>query len=255
MISRDALAGYVLEEVLARMIQSAGYRLITSSAQDPHELTTGRTGDLQIKGRGAAHQVDVLGEFTVVPAFSNPLRLIVEAKARKRVTSISVVRNGVGTVNDVNEAWMVEYSINRARRHYRYAIFATGGFSPTAQDYALAHEIALVDLSGPEWRFLRDVVRNSAEALLNAVPRDLAESLPRSFDAHCSTTALGTALMETDPYADETDMGGTLNLSQLSNDISDQFDSGIGDALLVSPAGQQVLLARPENLRAFLSGR
>jgi hypothetical protein len=77
-IPHSVLAGYLLEELLASLIQSAGYRLLTHESQDRHELTTSRSGDLQVRGRGGVHQVDVLGEFTIVPAFSQPVRLFVE---------------------------------------------------------------------------------------------------------------------------------------------------------------------------------
>jgi hypothetical protein len=76
-ISQDVLAGYLLEELLASLIQSAGYRLLVDASQDEVELKNSRSGDLQVKGRGGFHQVDVLGEFTFVPAFSQPLRLFV----------------------------------------------------------------------------------------------------------------------------------------------------------------------------------
>ena len=63
MVSPSALTGYVLEELLARLIQSAGYELITNASQDPDDLDTNRAGDLVVRGRGAVHQVDALGDF------------------------------------------------------------------------------------------------------------------------------------------------------------------------------------------------
>ena len=39
--------------------------------------------ELAIRGRGGRHQVDVLGELAWIPAFTFPLRLIVEAAARQ----------------------------------------------------------------------------------------------------------------------------------------------------------------------------
>jgi hypothetical protein len=34
-ISRDTLRGYVLEELLAMLIQNTGYRLLADASQDP----------------------------------------------------------------------------------------------------------------------------------------------------------------------------------------------------------------------------
>ncbi len=253
MISEEVLAGYLLEEVLASLIQSAGYRLITSSSQDCHELTSNRSGDLQVKGRGAAHQVDVLGELTIVPAFSQPLRLIVEAKARNRAMSISVVRNAVGTVNDVNEAWMVDYSQNHARRHYRYALFATNGFSKVAQNYAMAHQIALVDLSGPEWAFLRDAVSRAASDLIRAVPSRWRGPYPVRRLRAVLRDALKTAPDGTYQALDPDGPERTLQMLAIAAEMRSRLDEGVDGALLAFPAGQQVLLARPDDLGAFLA--
>ena len=69
MISEAALKGYLLEEALAWVLSGSGYRLLVHKSQDPGELEDGRNG-LCVKGRGAEHQVDVLGEFVATPARS-----------------------------------------------------------------------------------------------------------------------------------------------------------------------------------------
>src|SRR6266568_1984499 len=165
-MNEETLAGYLLEELLAGLIQNAGYRLLTDRSQDPHGLCKARNGDLLVRGRGGNHQVDVLGEFKFVPTFSQPVRLFVEAKARRSITGLSIVRNAVGTIVDVNEAWMLDYSTNRTRCHYRYALFSVSGFTTPAQNYALAHQISLVDLSGPEWADLVQIAATGASEFL-----------------------------------------------------------------------------------------
>jgi hypothetical protein len=101
-ISRETLRGYILEEVLAYLIRNTGYRLLVDPSQDPAELDMRHNG-LVVKGRGAVHQVDVLGELSWIPAFTYPLRLFVEAKFRGRSTGIPEVRNLVATLMDVNQ--------------------------------------------------------------------------------------------------------------------------------------------------------
>jgi hypothetical protein len=73
------LRGYLLEEALAWLLRNSGYRLLVDHSQDPDELVLNGNG-LCVKGRGAEHQVDVLGEFAFTPAFSLPIRLFLEAK-------------------------------------------------------------------------------------------------------------------------------------------------------------------------------
>jgi hypothetical protein len=151
-LSRDTLRGYVLEEILARLIQNTGYRLLVDASQDTDELVNQSNG-LAVRGRGGTHQVDVLGELAWIPAFRFPLRLIVEAKARGQKSGIDEVRNAVGVVSDVNQ----NFTLRAAGKHpplqkfsYRYALFATSGFTAPAAEYALAHQISLVDLSAPD---------------------------------------------------------------------------------------------------------
>jgi hypothetical protein len=198
------------------------------------------------------HQVDVLGEFTFVPAFSQPLRLFVEAKARGSATGLPVIRNAVGTINDVNEAWMIDYSTNRARRHYRYALFSTSGFSKPAQTYAIAHQIALVDLSGPEWNGLRDAVHETAGELLERLPPGLNRFPVRLF-RQLLRDALGTTPDAALPRIHNADNPDLFRyLADAGGRLSRRLDEAVDGALLAFPAGQQVLLARPDDLSAFL---
>ncbi|MFG3301454.1 restriction endonuclease [Micromonospora chersina] len=250
MIALQVLSGYILEELLARLIQSAGYRLLVHERQDRFELKNKSNGDLQVKGRGGVHQVDVLGEFTVVPAFSQPIRLFIEAKARKSVTGISAVRNAVGTVNDVNEAWMVDYSTNRVRRHYRYGLFSTSGFSKPAQDYAIAHQISLIDLSGPEWVGLVDGVNSSSEELLRRLPADADHFPVRRLRQHLRR-ALGTMPDRVPNLPDDVERVD-YDFHEGAEIVRRRFEAALDGALLAFPAGHQVLLARPDDLEAFL---
>jgi hypothetical protein len=147
-ISRETLRGYVLEELLAKLIQNTGYRLLADASQDPVDLKNEPNG-LAVRGRGAVHQVDVLGELLWIPAFTFPIRLVVEAKARAGGCGIGDVRNAVGVVSDVNQHLVPgpgTSGVLQQQFTYRYALFSTSGFSPRAADYALAHQISLIDL-------------------------------------------------------------------------------------------------------------
>jgi hypothetical protein len=96
------LRGYLLEEALAWLLRNSGYRLLVDQSQDPDELVLNGNG-LCVKGRGAEHQVDVLGEFAFTPAFSLPIRLFLEAKFTRQKTDLPVVRNAHGVIHDINE--------------------------------------------------------------------------------------------------------------------------------------------------------
>lgn len=165
MISEAALKGYLLEEALAWVLSGSGYRLLVHKSQDPGELEDGRNG-LCVKGRGAEHQVDVLGEFVVTPAFSLPIRLFLEAKFRRQACRLDVVRNAHGVIHDINENFgRTSTGSQRKRYRYEYSLFSTSGFTKEARDFAAAQLISLVDLSGGSFVWLRESIEIAAKDL------------------------------------------------------------------------------------------
>ena len=171
-LSPEALRGYILEEVLAYLIRNTGYRLLVDDSQDPRELGWKHNG-LVVRGRGAVHQVDVLGELRWIPAFTYPLRLFVEAKFRKSRTSVGVVRNLVATLLDVNQSNLQQIDRRNGhtpqlnpKYHYAGAIFSTSGFSRDAMDMAFAHGVSLIDLGTPDFEPLLAEIDRSARDIL-----------------------------------------------------------------------------------------
>ena len=167
MISIDALRGYVLEEVVAQMLGSCGYRILKNAADDPEALADGRHG-LLVRGRGADHQADALGELALPTPFSLPIRLFAEAKFRRTRTGLADVRNALGVINDVNERHRHSTSdrLLPAKRYlYRYSLFSANGFTEAAQSFALAQQISLIDLRGPAFADIRAAVRDATDAL------------------------------------------------------------------------------------------
>jgi len=130
-----------------------------------------RGNGLVVKGRGAVHQVDVLGELKWIPAFMYPLRLIVEAKFRQEKTGIDVVRNAVSVLLDVNQnnSPTREQETFYPKYQYVYAIFSTSGFTRPAMDMAIAHQISFVDLSGIEYDQLKNAIGQSADEILRVI--------------------------------------------------------------------------------------
>jgi hypothetical protein len=165
-----ALRGYVLEEVLAKLLHSSGYHLLTQADQDHDALKSGSNG-LLVRGRGANHQADALGDLKVPIPFSLPVRLFVEAKFKKSRVGLEDVRNALAVVTDVNERHSTDSAkhlrIPLRRHHYRYSLFSTSGFTAAAEAFALTHQISLIDLQGPAFRPLRVLVRQAARDLLD----------------------------------------------------------------------------------------
>ncbi|MEV4680449.1 hypothetical protein [Streptomyces kurssanovii] len=177
MVGLRTLRGYLLEEVLAWLLRSSGYRLLTEQddqARPPWKVLEKRTHGLVVRGRGAWHQADSLGEFPYVPPFSLPIRLFTEAKFTSSKVGLPVVRNGHGVVHDLNQNVVTTWSNGsgphrpRARYHYSYAIFSTSGFTRDAQEFALAHQISLIDLSLPDFQSMRNLVGAAAKSVYDA---------------------------------------------------------------------------------------
>ena len=164
-IAEASLRGYLLEETLAWLLRDSAYELLTARDKDP-ELE-GHGAELKVRGRGAAHQVDVLGQFAFTPAFSLPVRLFLEAKFHKSFCGLEVIRNAFGVIQDVNENYVADPQRSRPRRRFQYcyALFSTSGFTQVAQEFALAHQISLIDLSGESFAKLRDAVSHAAREL------------------------------------------------------------------------------------------
>ena len=159
MISANQARGMLLEEVILSLLKKTGYKTIESVGNDD-TLTNVSTG-IAVKGRGTNHQIDAIADSLIQHPFSNPQRLLLEAKcyATRRKIGIDILRNAFGVLQDVNEYWVPGQGTlaDRKRYHYQYAVFATSGFTKPAQEYAFAHDIYIVPLANSA--FLAPVLR------------------------------------------------------------------------------------------------
>jgi len=146
--SERQLRGALLEEVILYLLKSSGYAPVIRPDGDP-SLQSGVSG-LELRGRGSWHQIDAIADFKLTPPFSNPQRLLIEAKFISDSVRLPVIRNAVGVLKDVSENWIVESirtnTIAKKRFHYLYAIFSSNDFTKPAQDYAYAQDIYLLPL-------------------------------------------------------------------------------------------------------------
>lgn len=198
MTYRAVLRGYLLEEALAWLLRNTGYRILEHKDDDPDELDM-RGEVLLVKGRGATHQVDVLGEFSLTPAFSLPIRMFIEAKFNRHPCSLAIVRNAHGVIFDVNENYVRSDSLRPRRRfQYVYALFSTNGFTQPAQEYALAQQISLVDLSGDSFGWLRSSVYDAAAELYRLRTQHRIRQFPVSWMRRVVHTMLRGSQAEPD---------------------------------------------------------
>lgn len=147
--SDEQLRGAILEEVVLYLLRRSGYSPLSSTGGDS-TIKVGHSG-LELRGRGAWHQIDSIADFRVTPPFGNPIRLLVEAKFLSGKVGLPIIRNSAGVLKDVTENWVIEPGVRglpaRQRYHYLCAVFSASEFTEPAQQYAYAQDIYLVPLA------------------------------------------------------------------------------------------------------------
>ena len=144
----------MLEEAVLFLLKKVGYKIVRSPSDsiDSSDLQVNSSG-LEVQGRGAWHQIDALAEQDQTPSFMFPLRLLVEAKCypNQRV-GIPIVRNSVGVHKDISENYFTKHRTtgeqSSIRFNYQSAIFSVSGYTKPAIDYAVAHQIFLIEYKG-----------------------------------------------------------------------------------------------------------
>lgn len=128
------VAGALLEELIMLALESGGYQSLLDPTGDPTIDATATPFTLH--GRGTDHQIDAVADPIFSQPFSNPIRLLVEAKAynAQRPVDLRIVRNALGTIQDLDQFWTGRN--DHPRYSYRYAIFSTSDFTRDAQLYA-----------------------------------------------------------------------------------------------------------------------
>ncbi|MCK8607907.1 restriction endonuclease [Agromyces sp. C10] len=192
MITESSLGGYVLEELVAHWLSASGYERLERQSQDTTALVD-RNGSLYVRGRGADHQADVLGQLTMTVPGTYPLRLFVEAKLRRDRVGLDTVRNAVGVINDVNEHYSAARMPGYALFDYRYALFSGSGFTADAVSYALTHRVSLVNLDTPAFEWLPRLARQIAKAFLAA---SIGAGLTSAFPTAQARKAIRAGLAE-----------------------------------------------------------
>lgn len=153
------IRGLLLEEAILHLLRATGYSTVESRGTDP-TLHAGTAG-LEVKGRGGQHQIDAIADFLISQPFSNPQRLLVEAKCYSagRPVDLPIVRNAVGVLKDVSEYWVTTRgTAHRKRYHYQYALFSASTYTDRAEIYAFAQDIYLIPLAGSA--YFRPVIQS-----------------------------------------------------------------------------------------------
>jgi hypothetical protein len=146
------IRGALLEEAILFLLKRIGYEPYEAATLLPHHaghIRSGHSG-LEVRGRGTWHQLDAFALWKHSPAFLYPLHLMIEAKcyALDRPVGVEVPRNSIGVLKDISENYFTysraKGAVQGPRYNYSAAIFSTSGFTRGASEYAVAHQIFLI---------------------------------------------------------------------------------------------------------------
>lgn len=146
------IRGALLEEAVLFLLKKVGYDSFDASSLAVRPIEGMRAGHsgLEVRGRGTWHQLDAFALWRHSPAFMYPLQLVVEAKcyASHRPVGVEVPRNAVGVIKDISENYFTfsrrGHTFQAPRYNYAAAIFSTSGFTQGAVEYAIAHQVFLI---------------------------------------------------------------------------------------------------------------
>lgn len=185
--------GALLEEAVLFLLRKIGYQPYDTAALTVghgEHMRIGSSG-LEVRGRGTWHQLDAFALWQHSPAFMYPLRLMVEAKcyAPNRPVGVEVPRNSVGVLKDISENYFTYsgrgHKFRGPRFNYTAAIFSTSGFTQGAVEYAIAHQVFLVQYDNvPVIQPLIDAIRRFDDRCLGHTRR-YAVSVVRSYFRDC----------------------------------------------------------------------
>ncbi len=185
--------GALLEEAVLFLLRKVGYQPydpVALTAAHGEHMRIGPSG-LEVRGRGTWHQLDAFALWQHSPAFMYPLRLMIEAKchAPHRPVGVEVPRNSVGVLKDISENYFTYngrgQKFRGPRFNYTAAIFSTSGFTQGAVEYAVAHQVFLVQYDNvPVIQPLIDAIRRFDDRCIGRTGK-YAISAIRSYFRDC----------------------------------------------------------------------
>ena len=145
---RGMVRGYLFEAALRVLLVRSGFHMVRPLADNADRVRLTRTNFLEIKGRGAWHQIDCPFDYGGFIPFLYPVRLIGEAKFLQTEVQKSAIRSFIGVMRDIQENYYVDDSLTgpmlQGRRLELGAFFAANGVTQEAERLAYAHGIRTI---------------------------------------------------------------------------------------------------------------
>ncbi|MDO4921260.1 MAG: hypothetical protein Q4E64_05490 [Phascolarctobacterium sp.] len=145
---RGQIRGFLFEYAILKMLQNNGFGIV--EIPDTEErIREKRRNFIELKGRGAWHQIDCPCDYNIISPFMYPIRILGEVKCYKNPIEKEKIRNFIGVVKDIQENYFadeLELDITGLPKRFIEvgAFFSYSGFNKEAEFLAYAHGIKTI---------------------------------------------------------------------------------------------------------------
>jgi len=156
---RGKLKGYMWEIVILELLKENEFLEILTV--DDIRLRRQRNNFLEMRGRGAWHQIDCCCDYEQFIPFINPIRLLGEVKFHVNPVEKHWVRSFIGVVKDIQENYFIsdDFSVSTERYTELGVFFSANGFNKEAERLAFAHNIKTISYKNiPILRLLKEQI-------------------------------------------------------------------------------------------------
>ena len=164
-VNRGQLRGYMLEIVIRCFLEQNGWKPLDDT-EDGRIRMSGNY-DVEVRGRGTWHQIDVLCVYQSKIPFIYPLRLFAEVKFTANELYKDKIRSYIGIMKDITENYFAYAKKPQIRYTDIGVIFSANGFHDEASNLAFAHGIKVVSYKDNP---IMKSIKTSIEKLEEQIP-------------------------------------------------------------------------------------
>lgn len=145
---RNKLKGYLFEIAILKLLTKNGFSVVEPYDNNKDRVKENRKGFIEIKGRGAWHQIDCPCDYDHAIPFSYPIRMLGEVKFHENPIEKHHIREFIGVIKDIQENYFVSAespsNITHERKIEIGTFFSANGFNKSAEGLAYAHGIRTI---------------------------------------------------------------------------------------------------------------
>lgn len=141
---RAILKGHMFEVVIQELLKNNDFSIV--QVLNNERIKMERNNFIEMKGRGAWHQIDCPFDYNRIIPFINPIRILGEVKFHSMPLTKSHIREFIGVIKDIQENYFIPDGYNNIFERVTEigVFFAANGFDDEAERLAFAHNIKTI---------------------------------------------------------------------------------------------------------------